>query len=87
MSRESRRVAYLDRQKVKRAKTRNFTKCELQDLCDEKGYKMVHLTEYQIRIEGKLDIYPTSRKYHLITKNERGEIHEMEVDIVRLLNN
>lgn len=86
MSKESRRVAYLERQKVKKARARNFTKCELQDLCDEKGYKAVHLTEYQIRIEGKLDIYPTSRKYHLLTKNERGDINELEVDIIRLLN-
>lgn len=85
MSKESRRVAYLERQRVRKAKVRNFTKCELQDLCEEKGFEVKHLTEYQIRIEGKLDIYPTSRKYHLLTKNERGEIHELEFDIIRLL--
>ena len=85
MSKETRRTRYLARLKERKAKTRNFTKCELQDLCDEKGYTMQHMTEYHIRVQGKLDIYPTSRKYHLITKNERGEIHDLEKDVERLL--
>jgi hypothetical protein len=86
MSKETRRERYNANLKVRKEKARNFTKCELQDLCEEKGYTMQHMTEYHIRVEGKLDIYPTSRKYHLITKNERGEIHDLEKDIIRLLN-
>lgn len=85
MSQESRRARYLANLKVRKEKTRNFTKCEIQDLCDEMGFKVQHLTEYHVRIEGRLDIYPTSRKYHLFKHGERGEIQDFENDVIRLL--
>ena len=36
------------------------------------SYKIRQLTPYQFRIDEKIDLYPTSGKYHDLIKNEWG---------------
>ncbi len=38
----------------------------------EHGYTVERLSPYQWRVNERLDLYPTNRKYHDIIKNERG---------------
>ena len=42
------------------------------------GYKIKLLTPYQFRIEDKVDIYPTSKKYHVLKTGERGNYYKLE---------
>lgn len=46
-----------------RSKNLNMGKCQLDDLAKEHGWEVRHMTEYQIRINNILDVYPTSKKY------------------------
>jgi hypothetical protein len=49
--------------------------------CTVHEYKMEKVADYQIRIIGdgkKLDIFPTNKKYHDITKNTRGKYQKLE---------
>lgn len=40
----------------------------------KKGFNWVRLnSNYQIRINNRIDVFPTSKKYHDIKKNKRGE--------------
>lgn len=71
---------------TKTAKLRNSWKrdkgtdliLELQDY----GYKIDRLTPYQWRINDRLDLFPTNRKYHDTFTNERGD-WQGALDIVR----
>lgn len=36
------------------------------------GYSVDEKTSYQFRVENRLDLFPTNRRYHDIKKNERG---------------
>lgn len=42
---------------------REVGKCELSDFCEKYGFYMELKNEYQIRVNNRVDIYPTSRKY------------------------
>ena len=59
----------------------------LQDLCEEKGYTMRHITDYQVRVNNKLDIYPTRLKYFYLPTKEWGTLTTdlFEAKIIRLL--
>lgn len=37
------------------------------------GYHVVRLTPFQWRINDRLDLFPTNRKYHDTLRNERGD--------------
>lgn len=43
----------------------------------EANYQVKYLTPHQWRINGVLDIYPGSRRYHDIKKNQRGSYQDM----------
>lgn len=36
------------------------------------GYKIEKITDFQYRIDGKIDIYPTNKKYHNLISHSRG---------------
>lgn len=45
------------------------------------GFEIVQLTEYQFRINGRLDIYPTWAKWHDIKTNRRGSFRGINVKL------
>jgi hypothetical protein len=88
MSLETRRQRHKEVVKVKNKQSLNRNLCKLQDLAEEKGYTLVHITPYQVRVNNKVDIYPTRLKYfHLATK-EWGTLSEdmFEQKIIKLIN-
>ena len=42
------------------------------------GYDVVCITPYQYRINGRLDLYPTHRKFHDIKMNKRGRYFDAD---------
>jgi hypothetical protein len=36
------------------------------------GHSVVWLTDYQCRVDGRFDFYPTNRRYHDIVTGKRG---------------
>jgi len=47
----------------------------LQELKDT--HKVIRVTEYQYRIDGVLDIYPSNSKWHLLPTGERGQFRNI----------
>lgn len=39
----------------------------------DEGYKITRLSPFQWRVNDRLDLFPTNRKYHDTLKNERGD--------------
>jgi hypothetical protein len=39
----------------------------------EHGYKLTRLSPFQWRVNDRLDLFPTNRKYHDTFNNERGD--------------
>ncbi len=50
---------------------------DLETLEIEHGLPYEEITPYQIRIDGSLDIYPTNKKWHDLTKNKRGHYNRL----------
>lgn len=48
---------------AKRAEAREIEKCAISDFCDVNRYEMNFINPYQIRIDDKVDVYPTSKKF------------------------
>lgn len=48
--------------------------------CEDLGlrYEKVHGFDWHIRIEGIMDVFPTSNKYHLLKTDERGRFNDYE---------
>src|SRR5688572_28778161 len=44
---------------------------EILDLAG-KNFRVEQLTEYQFRIDGALDLYPTHKRYHALKRDKRG---------------
>jgi len=40
------------------------------------GFTVEKLSDYQYRINGALDLFPTNRRYHHIPTNKRGYYHK-----------
>jgi hypothetical protein len=40
------------------------------------GYRVRRLTDYQFRVEEKLDLYPIHRRYHNIETGRRGQYRD-----------
>jgi hypothetical protein len=73
--------------KQRDANARNLNLCKLTDLCEEKGYTMRHITDYQVRVNNVLDVYPTRLKYFHLPTKEWGQLSNelFEKKIIRLL--
>lgn len=67
-----------ERQKYKDGNRETFRKGILDVL--RESYDVKQITEYQFRINEVLDIYPSNRKWHLLTKNKRGQFRR-EYDV------
>ena len=51
---------------------REMGKCEVDDFCGEHGFYKEFITEYHIRIEGQVDVFPTSRKFFVLKTKRWG---------------
>lgn len=49
---------------------REMGKCEVDDFCKENKFDFEFITEYHIRIENQVDVFPTNRRF-CILKNKR----------------
>lgn len=49
------------------------------------GFTVEKLTDYQYRINGVLDLYPTNGRFHHITENKRGRYGDALAISKRLL--
>ena len=45
------------------AEEREQEKCRVYDYCEENKIEMEFINDYQIRLNGKLDVYPTNKKF------------------------
>lgn len=57
-------VSKRKRQKDKR----ELGKCELFDFCESKGFTIRDINEYQFRVNEKVDVYPTGRKFCVLSR-------------------
>jgi len=55
---------------IEKRKRRNLNLCELYDFCKENNIEMYEINEYQVRLNNKLDIYPTNKKYCVFNKED-----------------
>lgn len=53
---------------------RRYQFLEIINEFKELGFDIKEITEYQFRINDCLDIFPSNKRYHDITKNVRGDI-------------
>jgi hypothetical protein len=60
-----------EEQKERRAKRLPGRTAEILSLKND-GFDVEQLTEYQFRINGRLDLFPTHNRYHDTRKNVRG---------------
>ena len=71
--------------KQRRSKSLNKGKCEISDLAEEYGWEIKHITEYQIRINNILDIYPTNKKYCNLNTKGWGQYENVK-DLVKIVS-
>lgn len=71
--------------KDRRAKNLNQGKCELQDLAEEHNFRIEHITEYQIRVNGVLDVYPTNKKFCNLKTKVWGEYKDVK-GLLKVIN-
>jgi len=43
-----------------------------------KGHIVKQLTPYQFRIDGKVDVYPTHNRYHILATGKRGDYRKIK---------
>lgn len=63
-------------QKARNVQSRNKHLCKLIDLAEEQGYTLKHITDYQVRVNGVLDVYPTRLKYFYLPTKEWGTLRD-----------
>lgn len=56
---------------IRLSKSREHGTESIIDLQDH-GYKVERLSQFQWRVNDRLDLYPTNRKYHDVLRNVRG---------------
>lgn len=64
--------------KARLKEQRNKQLCEVSDFCETHGFEQVHITEYQVRINGILDVYPTSMKFCILKTKHWGQYYKVE---------
>lgn len=40
---------------------------------EDHGFIVVRVTEFQFRVNGQIDLYPTHRRYHVLKTGKRGD--------------
>ena len=71
-------MSHTESQKAYRRDRRDTNKCYLLDFCEKHRFEMESLTEYQTRINDKVDIYPTSKKYFVLSIRKWGGYNNLE---------
>lgn len=66
---------YRREQQERRAKRLPIRTDEIMEL-GKVGWEIVKFTDYQYRINGKIDVYPIHRKYHILKGGKRGTYPE-----------
>lgn len=56
----------------------------LKDFEEIMGYDIISLTPYQFRVNNELDIYPTNKKYHILSSGKRGVYDDLEDFLVKM---
>lgn len=67
---------------------KNIRTVDIKTFCDEHGFTFEPKTEYQFRVNGVIDLYPTNGKWHFLPTNKRGDYHtikQLENTLLRLL--
>lgn len=52
--------------KARLREQRESEKCRIDDFCHDHSIEKEEITEYQIRLNGRVDVYPTGKKYCLL---------------------
>ncbi len=60
-----------------RKASRRATETETLLSLREDGFEIKQLTEYHFRVNGFLDIFPTSKKWHNVKTNRRGRYNDV----------
>jgi len=69
-----------EEQKTSKKQRRTTGKEEIESIF---GYEIAIITDYQYRVNGILDLFPTSRKYHNIKTQKRGHYTSAEKIILQ----
>lgn len=72
--------------KKRMAGRREMGKCEVKDLCDQHKLDFRMITDYQIRVDNKVDIYPTGKKYFNLRTKDWGQYETMDEILVMVKN-
>lgn len=70
--------------KERLAQQRDQQKCEIIDFVEQHKFECEHLNDYQIRINGILDVYPTNKKY-CVLKTKRWGMYDRVEELLRHL--
>lgn len=63
--------AHREDQKARRAQRLPVRTKEIENL-EKLGYKIQQFSDFQFRVNGVLDLYPTSNRFHFLPNNKRG---------------
>lgn len=64
--------------KQRLAEQREHEKCVVHDYCEANGIEMEFVNDFQIRLNGVLDIYPTAKKFCFLPRKTWGMYTRIE---------
>jgi hypothetical protein len=70
--------------KARLREQREMGKCEVDDFCAEHGFEKEFITEYHIRIERQVDVFPTNRRY-CVLKTKRWGTYNFIKELLKLI--
>jgi hypothetical protein len=70
--------------KARLREQREQGKCEVDDFCHEHGFSFEFITDYHIRIENQLDVFPTNRKF-CVVKTQRWGMYNFISELLKHL--
>ncbi len=71
-------------QKNRKKEAREINKCKLYDFCQVNNVELNPITDYQIRLNEKVDVFVTSKKLFDLQTKKWG-IYENEEDLLKLI--
>jgi hypothetical protein len=72
--------------KARLKEQRERGKCEIDDFCHSHNLQFEFITEYQIRIDGKVDVFPTNKRFYNLQNSRWGWYNRVE-ELLELLKN
>jgi len=66
--------------KRKKERLRRSREAGQNEICElgKQGFSVEKLNDYQFRVNDAVDLYPTSRKFHILGTNERGRYDNLQ---------